>query len=502
MKPDVRSGAILAIDQGTSSTKALLIDHGRVIARASRPVVTDRPRPDWAEQDAEAIWASVVAVVEALTADAPPVAAIALTNQRETAGLWDDAGQPLAPFVLWQCRRSAEICDRLKPLEAEIVARTGLALDPMFSAGKLAWLLDHVPDARPMAAKGRLRAGTVDSWLLWRLTGGAVHATDHSNAARTQLMDLQSLDWDAHLLDLFDIPAAILPTIQPSGGLFGTTAAPIGGLPAETPILAVVGDSHAALCGHGFDEPGAVKATCGTGSSLMTLTQRPVPSRHGLSTTIGWSTKARTRYALEGNIVVSGQTLTFAARLLGLKDEAALFELAARAPDSQGVVLVPAMSGLGAPHWCDHARGLIDGMTLATGPEHLALAAVEGVALQIRDVFNAMAQDVEDVRQQNAQKNGRPSGAAPPPSLSIDGGAAESDMIAQMLADLIDAPVLRPREQNLSAMGAARLAAAELEQDFAPNAEADRFEPAMSSEQRDRIISGWTAALKRASMPD
>lgn len=474
-------GAILALDQGTSSTKGLLIEDGRVVARAARSLRTLRPRPDWAEQDGEAIWRTVTDVIEELVATGRPIAAVAITNQRETIGVWDEAGRALAPFVLWQCRRTSAICDTLKASEREISERSGLAVDPMFSASKLAWLLNHAPDAWALAAQGRLRAGTVDSWLLWKLTGGAVHATDHSNAARTQLMNLTTLDWDPDLGDLFGVPLPILPRIRPSADAFGAVASGVTALPSGVPIQALVGDSHAALAGHGFDEPGPVKATCGTGSSLMTLTSAPVTSRRGLSTTIGWSTPSETRYALEGNIVVSGQALTFAARMLGLRDEAALMALAASSPDSGGVAFVPAMSGLGAPHWRDQARGLICGMTLSVGPEHIARAAIEGVALQIRDVFDAMGGDL---------------GVAPR-ALSIDGGAADSDILAQTLADLVDVPVLRPREQNLSALGAARLAAGALAQTVEPSEAADRFKPRMPRQQRERILAGWKDALDR-----
>lgn len=475
------TGAILALDQGTSSTKGLLIEGGRVIARAARSLRTLRPRPDWAEQDGEAIWRTVTEVIEELVAAGRPVAGVAITNQRETIGVWDEAGRALAPFVLWQCRRSSAICDTLKPAEREISERSGLPVDPMFSASKLAWLLDHVSDARALATQGRLRAGTVDSWLLWKLTAGAVHATDHSNAARTQLMNLASLAWDPDLGALFGVPLSILPRILPSAHAFGNVASGVTALPSGVPILALIGDSHAALAGHGFDEPGPVKATCGTGSSLMTLTPKPVASRHGLSTTIGWSTPWATRYALEGNIVVSGQALTFAARMLGLKDETALFALAAFAPDSGGVAFVPAMSGLGAPHWCDQARGLICGMTLSMGPEHVARAAIEGVALQIRDVVEAMDGDLGQA----------------PQALSIDGGAADNDVLAQTLADLADVPVLRPREQNLSALGAARLAAGALGEAVVTIEAGDRFEPRMPHEQRERIIAAWKDALDR-----
>lgn len=474
------SGAILALDQGTSSTKGVLVLDGRIVAQASRPIETRRPRPDWAEQDGDALWSTTAAVIEELIGAGHPISAVALSNQRETVGLWDAEGRPVAPFVLWQCRRSSDRCAALRDVEADIIHRTGLALDPMFSAGKLAWLLDSSPDLRRQAAHGRLRAGTVDSWLIWRLTGG-VHATDTSNASRTQLMNLRTLAWDPVVAGYFDIPLDILPPIQASAGHFGSTVAGASALPAGVPILASLGDSHAALFGHGFEGPGRVKATCGTGSSLMAVTDQPLASSHGLSTTIAWTTNDVVRYALEGNIVVSGQALTFTARLLGCRDEAELFDLARSVPDSAGVVLVPAMSGLGAPHWRDDARGVIAGITLGVERGHVARAAIEGVALQIRDVFEAMKQDL----------------GLSPPSLSIDGGAAASDLLAQTLADLINTPVLRPAHQNLSALGAARLAASALGRPFTLAGDDARFEPAMPRDRRDRILDGWSRGLAK-----
>lgn len=483
------AGAILAIDQGTSNTKALLVaPDGEILARASRPTETSYPRPGWAEQSARDIWASVLAVIEEVAASGQAVAGIGLSNQRESAVLWDAAtGDPLGPCVLWQCGRSASRCEALKALghEPDVVACTGLALNPMFSAGKLAWLLDQDPALRERAGRGEVKAGTVDAWLLWKLTGGRRHATDHSNASRTQLMNLQTLTWDPEMARLFDVPLAVLPEIRPSDSLFGQTAAGATALPAGVPIHAILGDSHAALYGHGVEGPGRIKASCGTGSSLMTVTGARVRSAHGLSSTIAWSRASGALHALEGNISVSGQTAAFMAQLLGLEDEAALTALAASVSDSGGVCVVPALAGLGAPHWNDQARGLVSGLSLGSSPAHLARAALEAVALQIHDVFMAMQADLGEGL----------------PELNVDGGAARNDLLMQLLADLIDRPVRRPDAAEISALGAARLAARGLGFDLATGDGPGRvFTPAMKSEVRARILAGWRDALRRAML--
>jgi len=483
------AGAILAIDQGTSNTKALLVaPDGEILARASRPMKTSYTRPGWAEQSARGLWASVLAVIDEVVAAGHAVAGIGLSNQRESAVIWDTAsGEPLGPCVLWQCGRSASRCEALKAQghEAEVVARTGLALNPMFSAGKLAWLLDQDPTLRERAGRGEVKAGTVDAWLLWKLTGGRRHATDHSNASRTQLMNLQTLAWDPEMARLFDVPLTILPEIRPSDSPFGQTAAGATALPAGVPIHAILGDSHAALYGHGVEGPGRVKATCGTGSSLMTVTGGRVRSAHGLSSTIAWSRSSGVLHALEGNISVSGQAFAFVGQLLGLEDEAALTALAASVPDSGGVCVVPALAGLGAPHWNDAARGLVSGLSLGSTPAHLARAALEAVALQIHDVFMAMQADLGGVL----------------PELNVDGGAARNDLLMQFLADLIDRPVRRPDTAEVSALGAARLAARGLGFDLALGDGAGRvFTPAMTSQVRQRILAGWRDALQRAML--
>lgn len=483
------AGGILAIDQGTTNTKGVLVGpEGEILAQASRPSKVTYPQPAWAESSADDIWASVVGVIDEIVATGLPVAAIGLSNQRESVVLWDAAtGRPVGPCVIWQCGRSALRCDVLKAegYEPDAIARTGLTLNPMFSAGKLAWLLDHAEDGRARAARGQLKAGTVDAWLLWNLTGGARHATDHSNASRTQLMNLGTLAWDQEMARLFDIPLEVLPQILPSDALFGETASGATALPAGTPIHAAMGDSHAALYGHGLDGPGRIKATCGTGSSLMTVTKERIWSAHGLSSTIAWSRAGGALHALEGNISVSGHTVAFVTKLLGLRDEHALTDLALTVPDSGGVALVPALAGLGAPHWRDEARGLVSGMNLGTTPAHLARAALEAVALQIHDVFMAMQADLHGDL----------------PALNVDGGASRNDVLMQMLADLIDRPVVRADAAELSALGAARLAAEGMGIKAPPVRPAERtFMPSMSAATRGETIARWQDALRRAML--
>jgi glycerol kinase len=485
----VSPGAILAIDQGTTNTKALLVaPDGRILAQASRPTHVSYPRPGWAEQSARDIWSSVAAVIQQVVAVGHPIAGLGISNQRESAVLWDaSTSEPLGPCILWQCGRSATRCDALKAegREPDVVARTGLTLNPMFSAGKLAWLLDQDPILRQRAERGEVKAGTVDSWLLWKLTEGARHTTDHSNASRTQLMSLETLAWDQDMTRLFDVPAAVLPEILPSDSLFGETAAGATALPAGVPIHAILGDSHAALYGHGINGPGRIKATCGTGSSLMTVTDARVWSAHGLSSTIAWSQASGALHALEGNISVSGHTAAFVTQLLGLKDEAALTALAASVPDSGGVCVVPALAGLGAPHWNDEARGLVSGMNLGTTPAHVARAALEAIALQIHDVFMAMQADLHGVL----------------PELNVDGGASRNDLLMQLLADLIDRPVRRTDAAEVSALGAARLAARGLGFDLAiSDGEGRTFTPAMRPEVRQDILARWRDALRRAML--
>lgn len=485
--------AVLAIDQGTTNTKALLIDSaGTVIAKASHPTAVHHPRPGWVEQSAVEIWSSVVAAVKGCLerrADAT-VAAIGVSNQRESVVLWDrKTGDPVSPCVTWQCRRTAERLASLREphLQRTIVSKTGLPLDPLFPASKIAWLLDAQPGLRYRAQCGELCAGTVDSWVISNLTGRRVHATDTGNAARTQLLDIHRRKWDEELAALFDVPVRALPDVRASDSLFGKTTG-TAKLLEGVPVLAVMGDSHAALFGHGVRNPGAVKATYGTGTSLMTLTGRPIPSSHGLSTTIAWTRGTEAAYALEGNISVSGQVAAFMCELLGLEDEDALTRLAQTVSSSEGVCCVPALAGLGAPYWRDDARGLITGMSLATKPAHVARAALDAIALQVRDVLTAMEVDL----------------GARIDELSADGGASRNDLLMQLQADVLDRPVRRNPVAELSAVGAGLMAgigvgiwgeeqAAALFKD-----ENSRFVPRMSSDERARMVAEWRVAISRA----
>jgi glycerol kinase len=489
---------VLAIDQGTTNTKALLVDRqGRIVASASRALSIRYPQPAWVEQDARDLWTSVREAVDACLEKAgdPPVAAIGISNQRESVVVWDRrTGEPAGPCVVWQCRRTAPFCAELRRrgVEALLRERTGLAIDPLFSASKARWLLEHIPEGEKRAANGELCIGTVDSWVLWNLSGGLVHACDLTNASRTQLLDLRSLQWDPALLSLFSIPVAALPAVKPSSHIFGESAgAPSGPgrLAKGIPIGSLVGDSHAALFGHAIFDPGAVKATYGTGSSLMTVTADPVRSAGGLSTTIAWSRAHQTRYALEGNISVTGGAVEWLGEFLGLPHPAEdAARLAASAPDSDGVYLVPAFVGLGAPHWNDAARGLIAGLTHGTRAPQVARATIESIAYQVRDVFEAMERDLSRSL----------------PALLADGGASQNDLLMQFQADILGRSVVRSASADVSAMGAAWLAGlaagvwSSLEELAALPRPVERFEPRMNDAERARLYSGWLDAVSRA----
>jgi len=500
---------ILAIDQGTTNTKALLVgSDGAVLARAAVPTGVAYPRPGWVEQDPRDLWRCTVEAIAACLAQVPGCTptAIAIANQRETALLWDRVtGEPAGPAVVWQCRRTAPFCEQLKASGAEpaLRARTGLQVDPMFSGSKIRWLIDAAPDGAARAAAGELAAGTVDAWLLWHLTGGAVHATDFTNASRTQLLDLARLAWDDEALALFGIPRAALPALHPSSAVVGQTVPhplPSGTvLPGGIPIAAMIGDSHASLYGLGGFRAGSIKATYGTGTSLMSPTPAPVASAHGLSTTVAWAFGTSgpisaahgpvTTYALEGNITTTGGAVQWAGELLGLTDPGAGVEALARTvPDAGGVIFVPALVGLGAPHWAPSARGLVTGLSLGTGRAHVARAALDAIAFQVRDVFDAMQADA----------------GTPLSTLLADGGASRNDLLMQIQADVIGCPVERSRSSDVSALGAALLAGravglwedeAALEALIPPR---DRFEPQISDAERGARYAAWQAALALA----
>lgn len=483
---------ILAIDQGTTNTKAILVDAaGQVTARASKALRVAYPQPSWVEQDARAIWQSVVQCAAEVLATAPSTPlALGISNQRESVVLWErTTGEPLAPCVIWQCQRGNALVQTLKqPGVAEDVhRRTGLELDPMFSASKLRWLLDNTPGAQQRAAAGDLCLGTIDSWLLFKLTGGRVHACDMTNASRTLLFNLHTLDWDEELLALFGIPRQALPNVQPSTGVVGHTA-PESTLPASIPIAGLIGDSHAALVGHAGFAPGAVKATYGTGSSVMTPIATPILSQRGLSTTIAWSQPGEVTYALEGNIYATGATIGWLGKLMGWEDAAAtVTELAAACPDSEGVYLAPAFVGLGAPWWNANARGMIHGLTLGSGAPQLARAALESIAFQIYDVFAAVQEEA---------------GIALT-VLHADGGASANALLMQFQADLVQCPVLASTSTDVSALGAAYLAGLGVGVWSSPEALGalhrgeQRYAPSMAEPRRSALLAGWRDTLAR-----
>jgi glycerol kinase len=476
---------ILAIDQGTTSTKALLVDRsGQTVASADVAVRRSYPRPGWVEQDPAELWQSVLTAIERLP-DADPTC-IAVTNQRESVLMWDRAtGRPLTPCVSWQCNRGAEVCAELLATGAAASVRdlTGLPLEPMFSAPKLRQMFDADPALYAAAQAGSLCVGTVDSWIVWNLSRGDAHLTDAGNAARTLLFDVQRLQWSDELLALFDVPAVCLPRVVPSSAVLAEATA-VGRL-GSLPIAAVAADSHAALYALGCSRPGSVKATYGTGTSLMRSTGGELRHSHsGLATTLAWLSATPT-YALEGNIVSSGATVDWVAGMIGAADSAAVAELARTVPDADGVYMVPAFSGLGAPHWEPDARGCITGLTFGSGPAHLARAAVDSIAYQVADLVSALEQDLEQ----------------PLAELRVDGGASRNDSLMQLQADLLGCSVLRTNISDAAAVGVALLAGLstgtfESDDEVASlDRRWDRFEPRIGESDRERMLAGWQAAL-------
>ncbi|HSV86593.1 MAG TPA: glycerol kinase GlpK [Levilinea sp.] len=483
---------IVAIDQGTTNSKISIVDSaGQVISEASRPVAVNYPQPGWVEQDPAALWETVQsAIQDALQGvDTEAIAAIAITNQRESALVWErETGKPAGPCVSWQCRRSTPLVARLRRdgLEETVRGKTGLTLDPMFSAGKARWLLDQIPDGRSRGAAGELCFGTVDAWMLWNISGGAVHACDVTNASRTQLFNLQTLDWDTELTEIFGIPRAMLPEVHPSGHIYGSACCS-GALPAGIPIAAMIGDSHGALFGHAGFQPGTVKATYGTGSSLMAPIADLIFSRKGLSTSIAWGYQGVT-YALEGNIYVTGAAVQWLCQFLNLKTPEAIEALANQVMSNDGLYFVPALVGLGAPYWDADARGLMTGITRGTTASHAARAAIESIAYQIYDVFSALQIEA----------------GQPLTQLMADGGATPNNFLMQFQADILNVPVVRSRVSDLSALGAAYLSGLatgvwksmdEVSRLSRPH---DRFEPHMPESQRTSLLNGWRDAISRA----
>ena len=488
---------VLALDQGTSGSTALVVDdEGAVRARGYAELPQHYPQPGWVEHDPEQIWATMAeAGRRALAAAGVPgrdIAAIGITNQRETTIVWDRAtGAPIHHAIVWQCRRTAAACDALKAqgVESLVRERTGLVLDAYFSGTKVAWLLDHVAGARRRAERGELAFGTVDAWLVWKLTGGRRHATDATNASRTLLLNLKSGDWDAQMLSVLGVPREVLPTVVASSGVCDETVE-LGWLPAGVPIAGIAGDQQAALFGQACYQPGAAKNTYGTGCFVLVNTgATPVASTHGLLTTIAWRIGERLTYALEGSVFIAGAAVQWLRDGLGVIRQAAETQaLAESVDDTGGVYFVPAFVGLGAPYWDQYARGTIVGLTRGTTRAHLARAALEAIAFQSRDVLEAMAADAR-VRL---------------PALKVDGGAVANDFLCQFQADILDATVMRPKVIETTALGAAFLAGLgrgvwrSLDALATRHAVERTFTPRMDAATRARRYDGWRRAVERS----
>jgi glycerol kinase len=488
---------LLAIDQGTTSTRAILFDAaGEQLACHAMEIEQFFPANAWVEHDPEEIWRSVLACCRVVARGVAPgdIAAIGIANQRETVVVWDRlTGKPVHNAIVWQDRRTAERCRTLREagLEGKIASRTGLLLDPYFSATKLEWILDNVPGARERAEKGELAFGTIDSWLIWNLTGGAVHATDVTNASRTMLFDLKSLAWDDDLLTLFDVPRSLLPRLCSSAGQIGETKADLFG--GAIPILGVAGDQQAAMIGQACFSPGDVKSTYGTGCfALVNTGGITVTSENRLLTTCAYRLSAKPIFAVEGSIFVAGAAVQWLRDRLGLvRNAAEIEELVLGANSAAGVYFVPAFTGLGAPYWDPDARGAIVGLTRDTGAAEIARAALDAVCYQTRDLLEAMARDMESAH------------VPSPKTLKVDGGMVRNDWFCQRLADLTGLPVERSKVIETTALGAAYLAglAAGIFRDEADIAQRRalerRFEPSLAAVVRNSMYSGWNAAVAR-----
>ena len=487
---------ILALDQGTTSSRALLFDqHGTVVAEDQYEFPQYFPEPGWVEHDPLEIWASQLraakGVLEKTGTSARDVAAVGITNQRETAVVWErESGDPIYPAIVWQSRQSTSICDELRErgLEEEIRARTGLVIDSYFSATKIRFILDAVPGAQARAEAGELCFGTVDSWLIHKLSRGRVHATEYSNAARTMLFNIHSLEWDPELLSMLQIPAAMLPEVRDSSGDFGRVDADWFG--AEIPIAGVAGDQQSSLFGQGCFNSGMVKNTYGTGCFLLMNTgETPFMSDSGLLTTLAWGIDGRVEYALEGSVFSAGATVQWLRDGLGLIESAAESEgLARSVPDTGGVYLVPAFAGLGAPYWDERARGTLVGLTRGTTRAHLVRAGLESIAFGSRDVVDCMAQDSGLAMNQ----------------LRVDGGACRNDFLMQFQADLLGAVVERPSMLEVTALGAALLAGlgvgfwSDREALAQTRGEVECFEPRIDEADRDTLYRDWQRAVDRS----
>jgi glycerol kinase len=486
--------ALLAIDQGTTSTRAIVFDpRGKKLGVAQKELPQSYPQPGWVEHDPQKIWADTVAVVKgaikAAKKKAAGITAIGITNQRETTVVWDRrSGKPLYPAIVWQDRRTTEFCKahHSAAVENMIAEKTGLLLDPYFSATKIRWILERVKGARDKAERGDLAFGTIDSWLLWKLTGGRVHATDASNAARTLLFNIRTQQWDEELLKFFGVPRALLPEVKDCAAEFGSTDPKLFG--AAIPIRGIAGDQQAATFGQACFAPGMIKSTYGTGCFMVLNTGgKFVRSKHRLLTTVAYRLKGETTYALEGSIFIAGAAVQWLRDALHLIRKAGETENIAKSiPDNKGVYLVPAFTGLGAPYWDPEARGAVLGLTRDAGIAHIVRAALESVCYQTRDLLNAMAQD-----------------ALPPTELRVDGGMVVNDWLTQFLADVLKIPVVRPSTVETTALGVAFLAGLQSGvyaslADIQKLWKKDRqFKPKLAATKADALYAGWEKAVAR-----
>jgi glycerol kinase len=504
---------VLALDQGTTSSRAIVFnDAAQIVAVAQREFRQHYPQPGWVEHDPEEIWSSQRDVageaLEKARLQSNDIAAIGITNQRETVVVWDRAtGAPIHPAIVWQDRRTAGECDRLRAdgLEPMIRDKTGLVIDPYFSATKIAWILDHVPSARKAADAGELMCGTIDTWLIYRLTNGSVHVTDASNASRTLLMNIHTGKWDDELLACFRVPRAMLPEIRSSSEVYGTVNG--NGTLAEIAIAGVAGDQQAALFGQACYDSGATKNTYGTGCfTLMNTGTQAVASRNKLVTTVAWKLADQIEYALEGSVFVAGAVVQWLRDGLALiKSSADVEALARSVPDSGDVFFVPAFTGLGAPHWDPYARGTIVGITRGTTAAHIARAAVESIALQVADLVDAMRNDASAVvRGSPDPARGEVGRPAPNIELRVDGGASVNDGLLQFQADVLQLPVVRPKVTETTALGAAYLAGLATgvwhkREAIAGHWQVDhRFEPQLPADEAAAIRHRWAEAVKRS----
>lgn len=486
---------ILALDQGTTSSRAIVFDHdGAIVAVSQKEFTQFFPQPGWVEHDAEEIWSTQAGVaMEAITRaklDSKDIAAIGITNQRETTIVWNrKTGKPIHKAIVWQDRRTAAFCDKLKGEgnSDTIQKKTGLIIDAYFSATKIRWILDNVEGARKQAENGELAFGTVDSWLIWNLTGGKLHLTDVTNASRTMLFNIHTLAWDDELLGIFGIPASMLPEVRSSSEVYGETK---GHFSSNIPIAGIAGDQQAALFGQMCIEPGMVKNTYGTGCFMvMNIGKKPIESKNKLLTTIAWKTGNETMYALEGSIFIAGAVVQWLRDSLGIiKNSSDIEKLASKVKSSEGVYFVPAFAGLGAPHWNQHARGTIVGLTRGSTASHIARAALDSIAFQTLEVLKAMEID---------------SGISIK-ELRVDGGATVNNQLMQFQSDLLQARVVRPKITETTALGAAYLAGiavnywdgpAEIRQQW----QVERtFSPSMKTEEVEPLVKGWYRAVRAA----